>query len=106
MSEPRVNPPFVYASDIEALRVALERGEWRRARDIEAEYSALDERKVRRIAQENREEFLTGNLGYKLVSRATPQEIEASANRIESQAAKMKERADRLREIAHQKSQP
>ena len=64
-------------------------------------------RKIRKLASESNNRVVSGpDFGYRSALHATPEQFEAAANSLDSQAFKMHARAQELRSAAQQKRSP
>lgn len=79
--------PHVCAERVQELRVALADGQWHTARQLAEQ--GFDDRELRQIRQEAREDFVTGNRGYKLARFCTAEEFAECLGRHESQVREM-----------------
>jgi hypothetical protein len=59
----------------------------------------LNERHLRALAEESEGWVISGQLGYKLTTEATPEEIRACVARFRSQAIRMNDRAETIERI-------
>lgn len=80
-------PVHADAERVAALRVALADGQWHTAKDLAAQ--GFDDRELRQIRQEAREQIVTGNKGYKLAEFCTPKEFAECIGRHKSQVREM-----------------
>lgn len=97
-------PPAPPAGEIDRLCDYLAtRDGWTTAKDITAAIELTD-RQIRNLARHHRDRILSapGTPGYKLVSRATLEEITRTADKLRSQAREMIAGSIRLRRLAHQ----
>jgi hypothetical protein len=80
---------------------------WIYAGDILRSWGCTDtehnRRTVRALAEAALPEIISGQLGYKWIGNATPEEIHHAASWLEAQAKKMSERACAIRKRAHQR---
>lgn len=89
--------------EIDRLLVFLAgRVAWTTAKEITAALQLTD-RQIRQLARDNRHLILSGpgSPGYKLISDATLEEINHTADRLRSQARDMLAGSIRLRKVAH-----
>jgi hypothetical protein len=96
-------PPAPPAGEIDRLCTFLStRDGWTTAREITAALD-LSDRQIRQIARDHRHLILSGpgSPGYKLITAATLEEINHTADRLRSQAREMLAGCIRLRKVAH-----
>ncbi len=97
-------PPAPPPGEIDRLCSFLAtRDGWTTAREITAAID-LSDRQIRNLARHNRSRVLSapGTPGYKLITRATLEEIQRTADKLRSQAREMLAGSILLRRIAHQ----
>jgi hypothetical protein len=103
-------PLFLVKPDhpnVELLITTLrDRKEWLSAASILELWFTPDtdhnKRFIRALAEAAVPEILSGQLGYKWIGHATPEEVNHAANWLESQAGKMTSRAIAIRHRAHE----
>jgi hypothetical protein len=96
-------PPAPPAGEIDRLCDYLAtRPGWTTAKEI-TQAIDLSDRQIRNLARHHRDRILSapGTPGYKLVSRATLEEITRTADKLRSQAREMLAGSIKLRRIAH-----
>lgn len=96
-------PAPVPAGEIDRLLAYLvTRSGWTTAKEITADLGLTD-RQIRQLARDHRGSILSGpgSPGYKLISAATLDEINHTADRLRSQAREMLAGSIRLRKVAH-----
>ena len=99
----RSKAPVVSRQEIETVVQFLIGRPWTTAAEILAALD-IDERRLRAIAEQSEGQILSGPgcPGYKLLtSTAQLQEVDETANRLESQAKRMLARAYQIRRRAH-----
>lgn len=93
--------PTVSPDEIEAVCAFLAGKGWMKAKLIE-EQIAIDDRRMRVIAEHSDGRILSGQNGYRFFDRATPiDEVDQAASWLESQAKRMLQRAGSIRRRLH-----
>lgn len=97
-------PPAPPAGEIDRLcHFLATRDGWTTAKEITTA-TDLSDRQIRNLARHHRDRILSGpgTPGYKLLSRATCEEIQRTADKLRSQAREMLAGSILLRRKAHQ----
>ena len=95
-ADPRLGEFFAYLDA---------QGDWSTARQVRRDMGWCD-RTCRRLAEESEGHILSGQRGYKLTRRATPEECDRAAAWLRSQGRKMLRRSIRIQRVHHQRLKP
>lgn len=81
----------------------LQDGAWHGAKEL-GQALGLSDRTIRELASRSGGEVLSGQQGYKLTEKATPEEVDRAVAWLVSQAKNMKERATLIDAVAKAKN--